>query len=456
MSSLPNYRRLFNAGTRARAAALYRPHRIACYLAKKPGDGRERVRGRVRQHCLVGGLAALRGQCRLSCSLGKDSSDQRERVFIGVRQHRLVGGLAALCCLAVMVLGVEYCLAAEFGTAGTLPDVMVALDYQGTQYEGKPLVIGDRRILLLGRDGRLWDLPATAGNRARQTASAFRPYSPSEMRAALLRELGGGFEVSGAGCYMVAHPVGQHDRWADRFDEFYRSFVRYFTVRGIVVDPPPAPLVAIVCRDAEEFVRRSAGQQAPVNAAVLGWYDAESNRLMIYDRGRQSSYFTSTEAVLVHEATHQAAFNTGIHSRWAMPPRWVAEGLATMFEAPGVFDARRYPRLSDRINRMRCDDFARFCDPQRTPDLLRTLVADESLFARHPETAYAAAWALSFYLTETMPAQYGRYVRSTAERPAWHRPSPAERLRQFAAVFGDNWPLLEARWRRFIAELPNR
>ena len=363
---------------------------------------------------------------------------------------------AVVGCATLIGAASRHCSAAEFGPAGTLPDVMVALDYQGKQYEGKPLAIDDLRILLLGRDGRLWDLPASAGNRARQTAPAFRPFSPSETRAALLRELGSGFEVSGAGLYMVAHPAGQRDRWADRFDEFYRSFVHYFTVRGIAVDPPPTPLVAIVCRDAEEFARRSAGQQAPVGAAVLGWYDAQSNRLMIYDRGRQSSYFTSTEAVLVHEATHQAAFNTGVHSRWAMPPRWVAEGLATMFEAPGVFNARHHPRLSDRINRVRCDDFARFCDPQRTPDLLRTLVADELLFARHPETAYAAAWALSFYLTETMPAQYGRYMRSTADRPAWHRSSPAERLKQFAAVFGNDWSLLEARWRRFIAELPNR
>ncbi len=392
----------------------------------------------------------------VSSPCGNIPSDQQERVSGWVRPQPLISGLAVLCSLVWVGLSANRSLAAEFGAAGTLPDVMVALDYEGKQYEGRPLAIGDRRILLLGRDGRLWDLPAAAGNRARQTAPAFRPFSPSETRAALLRELGSGFEVSGAGLYMVAHPVGQRDRWADRFDEFYRSFVHYFTVRGIPVDPPPTPLVAIVCRDAEEFARRSAGQQAPVNAAVLGWYDAQSNRLMIYDRGRQHSYFTSTDAVLVHEATHQAAFNTGVHSRWAMPPRWVAEGLATMFEAPGVFDARHYPRLGDRINRMRRDDFARFCHSQRTPDLLRTLVADESLFARHPETAYAAAWALSFYLTETMPAQYGHYMRSTAERPAWHHPSPAERLKQFAAIFGDDWSLLEARWRRFIDELPNR
>ncbi len=408
----------------------------------------------MRQACCDSRVFIVAVRCRKRPAIlhgGRRSGFRRATNTLGKTWWAAVVGCATLIGAVS-----RHCSAAEFGAAGTLPDVMVALDYQAKQYEGKPLAVDDRRILLLGRDGRLWDLPAAAGNRARQTAPAFRPFSPSETRAALLRELGSGFEVSGAGLYMVAHPAGQRDRWADRFDEFYRSFVHYFTVRGMAVDPPPAPLVAIVCRDAEEFARRSAGQQAPVNASVLGWYDAQSNRLMIYDRGRQSSYFTSTEAVLVHEATHQAAFNTGVHSRWAMPPRWVAEGLATMFESPGVFDARRHPRLSDRINRVRCDDFARFCDPQRTPELLRTLVADELVFARHQETAYAAAWALSFYLTETMPAQYGRYMRSTAERPAWHRLSPAERLKQFAAVFGDDWSLLEARWRRFIAELPNR
>lgn len=333
-------------------------------------------------------------------------------------------------------------------------DLMVALRYQGQTLEGRPLAISPSRILLLGRDGRLFDLPSAAGADARQVGNVFRPFSPSEVRALLLRELGPGYEVSGAGAYMVAHPAGQRDRWPDRFDALYRAFVHYFTVRGIPIDPPPTPLIAVVCRDADEFFRHSAGRRVPVSAAVWGWYDAQSNRLMIYDRGGQTDYFTSTQAVLIHEATHQTAFNTGIHCRWSMPPRWTAEGLATLFEAPGVFDARQHARLSDRINRLRYDDFLRLCRGRNGAQWLHRLAADDRMFFEQPDRAYAAAWALTFYLTETMPAAYGRYLRQTASGRPWHQPSAEQRLAEFAMFFGDNWPLLAAKVERFIDELP--
>ncbi|MFN9752880.1 MAG: DUF1570 domain-containing protein [Planctomycetota bacterium] len=35
---------------------------------------------------------------------------------------------------------------------------------------------------------------------------------------------------------------------------------------------------------------------------------------------------------MVHEATHQIAFNTGIHSRFAPMPRWFTEGSCGALE----------------------------------------------------------------------------------------------------------------------------
>ena len=41
-------------------------------------------------------------------------------------------------------------------------------------------------------------------------------------------------------------------------------------------------------------------------------------------------------ATVVHEATHQMAFNCGLHARLAPVPVWVSEGIATYFETPDL------------------------------------------------------------------------------------------------------------------------
>ena len=130
---------------------------------------------------------------------------------------------------------------------------MIELTLSGQKLEGAPLTWNNEKVHLLGRDGRLWDFRPEAAENFRKTSDQFRSYSTSELRAELLRELGGGFEVSGTGHYLIAHPRGQRDRWAERFEDLYRCFTRYFSVRGFPLTPPPFPLVGIVCKNQRDF-----------------------------------------------------------------------------------------------------------------------------------------------------------------------------------------------------------
>jgi hypothetical protein len=136
-----------------------------------------------------------------------------------------------------------------------------------------------------------------------------------------------------------------------------------------------------------------------------------------------------------------------------MPPIWVAEGLAEMFEAPGVYDSRAFPRQSDRINQGRLRAFNELVVPRHRPELLAELVAYDRLFRSNPAAAYATAWALTFYLVETQPGQYADYLARTAKRRPFKPYTAAERIADFTAVFGDDWPMLEARYLRFVAGL---
>jgi len=332
---------------------------------------------------------------------------------------------------------------------------MLKLTLDGQQIEGKPLTWDRHLVRLLGRDGRLWEFAPEKATDFSKSADRFRSYSPSEFRAELLRELGKGFEVTGTGHYLVAHPRGRRDTWSQRFEDLYRSFVHYFSVRGFRPVRPPFPLIGVVCKDRSDFHRYTASLGKPVPPGVLGFYELESNRIILYDidGGRDTQNWQETASVIIHEASHQVAFNTGIHGRYAPPPLWVVEGLATMFEAPGVYDSRHHTRQADRINRNRFEYFKQRVAPKHETELLSRMIASDRFFRSDPSAAYAGAWALSFYLIETQPRKYAKYLAVTAEQPPFSNRTAKQRTTDFTSVFGNDWPMLEAQLLRFIAGL---
>jgi hypothetical protein len=336
--------------------------------------------------------------------------------------------------------------------AATPLEAMIELSFQGRKIEGSPLSWDENMVHLLGRDGRLWDIEPGSVKDFKQTSDHFRPYSTSEIRSMLLGELGKDYEVSGTSHYLVAHLKGQSDKWAERFEDLYRSFVSYFSLRGFRCSAPPFPLIGIVCRNQHEFQTLSAENGLTVPNGVLGFYNWKSNRIMLYDMGgaANSNNWQQNASVIIHEATHQTAFNTGEQSRYCPPPTWLAEGLATMFEAPGVYDAHDHPQLSERINRGRLHDFRLLVESRHRPELLASMIASDQLFGVNPSAAYAEAWAFTFYLVENEPRKYAQYLALTASKKPFSEYTSVQRTADFTAVFGANWRMLEAQFLRFM------
>ena len=206
--------------------------------------------------------------------------------------------------------------------------------------EGYAAAWSNQRVLLLGRDGRMWDFDPAAAQDFSKTSDYFRGLPQSAMRGQLQREFGDQYEVSGTGHYLVVHPAGEKDLWAERFETLYREFQHYFTSRGMRPSPPQFPLVAIVCHDQSHFARFAAADGVNIRSGTLGYYSPRTNRVLLYDTtaGRPNADWALNAETIIHEATHQTAFNTGVHTRLAAQPKWAAEGLATMFEAPGVWN----------------------------------------------------------------------------------------------------------------------
>jgi len=319
-------------------------------------------------------------------------------------------------------------------------DYMVQLRVGGAFHEGQPLQWSKQSVTMLGRDGSLFSFPTADAANVRKSAPKFLGYSTSEIRPQLYREFGNDYEVTGTGHYLVVHPKGKRDQWARRFEQLYRWFYQYFRVRGFRLEEPEFPLIAVVFPTRQEFRAHAAKLGTRIPADTLGFYSPITNRIYLYDttEGNSNVDWTLNADTIIHEATHQTAFNTGVHTRLAGCPRWVSEGLATLFEARGVYNSGKYTAQRDRYNRRRLADFREYAATRRREGSLADFLRSDDLFSEDAEGAYAEAWALSFFLSETRPQQYSEYLAETAARQRFQSYNAQERLADFQAVFGNN------------------
>jgi hypothetical protein len=376
-----------------------------------------------------------------------DSPAHRKKILI---MNRL---LAALTIVSALSSGLP-ASAADHRSS----DLMIEGQVRGKHVEGLPLRVTASLIDILSRDGYLWEFAPKEASGLHRMSLSFRSYSFPELRSALERELGGRLDLTATNHYIVAHPRGM-SQWPERFEELYRSFVHYFTVRGLNLKTPEFPLIAIVWPNQLEFVRYAQREGSGVGPGVLGYYSPVSNRITLFDSsspGKSGADLTAWEqdaSTIIHEAAHQTAFNTGVHNRFSLPPRWLAEGLGMLFEARGTYDARHYTEQTDRLNRGRLAQFRQYASGGRKAGAFLGIVESDRLFEIDPGAAYAEAWALTFYLSETRPRQYNAYLAKTAARANFEPYTAAQRRADFDAAFTTDPRMLEADYLRFIAAL---
>ncbi len=334
-------------------------------------------------------------------------------------------------------------------------DWILSIEADGKNIEGEAVHWNRSDFYVLGRDGKLWEFDIERAPQATMKKRSFQPFTHMELRGSLMRDYGTAYDVSGTGHFLVVHPVGQRDIWASRFEQLYREMVHYFTSRGIRLQQPKFPLVAVVFPTKSEFYRH-ANQDGMTASGVLGYYCTMSNRIMLYDEsnGRGDLNWRETAATVVHEAAHQTAFNTGIHGRWSSTPLWICEGLGTMFEARGINNSSKYPQLADRVNQRHLSSFSQYFPDGVTSAAIKSLVVSDETFQRSPLSSYALSWALTFMFAEQQPAKLAQYLSVTAGKPGFFaNVPPSERLRDFQRVFGADFDMLAARLSRFVAEL---
>ena len=154
-----------------------------------------------------------------------------------------------------------------------------------------------------------------------------------------------------------------------------------FTARGFHIREPEFPLIAVVLPDQASFLRYCQKDKVPLKPGLRGYYLPSSNRVALFDATRNGLGDASdVDDTVIHEATHQVAFNLGIHSRMNADPKWVVEGLATVFEREAARLSNRQANVLSRVNPDRYAWFQRYRQSQRQPGALAKLVQSETFF----------------------------------------------------------------------------
>lgn len=357
----------------------------------------------------------------------------------------------------VLIFRVFVCISifSTICVAARADNYMIQVEVGGQRLEGKPLSYTQSNVEMMLRDGRYVNFRSNEARNYRKSSPRFRSYSASEMRSRLADEFGRSFSITGTGHYLVVHPRGEKDLWANRFEDLYRDFMHYFSVRGFRLNKPEFPLVAVVWPNKQDFRRHAAKNSVPISSSVIGYYYPISNRIYLYNAAngkRDRAGWKQNADTIIHEAAHQTAFNTGVHTRFADTPKWVIEGLGTMFEAPGVHSSRQYRNQRDRYNNGRLQDF-KAQSSKRKKGFLVNLISSDDVFRRDAAQAYAQAWAVTFWLVETRPRDYSKYLALTARREPGEVYSAAARMKDFSSVFGNNFKMHEARFTRFMQKV---
>jgi len=340
-------------------------------------------------------------------------------------------------------------------------------------FRGRLVVKNSQSTWLMSREGKLHEVQLRSVKSFKKMNSTFRPDTTRNLRLVLQKELGKDYEIAVAGQYIVAAAPGRAKAYAAVCDELYRSFQRYFSTRGFKVKRPEFPLVAIVFRSRDEFATYCQGDKFQISANLAGYYHPLTNRVALFERNGNSLAANGAPVLhstlvakvqsrqmdnrvhdtLIHEATHQVAYNAGLHRRVGDTPRWIVEGLATMFEPEGARQNSRRGSVMNRVNKDRYLRFGNFAKLRRKKNSLKAFIQNDSMYKSNTLDFYAQAWALSFFLCETRPREYARYLITIAQRPDFSQYTAKERLADFQSVFGKKTDWLETKFLRYMTRL---
>jgi hypothetical protein len=393
--------------------------------------------------------------------------------------NRYLSGILNRCWAAValaLVLGIFTSLRAEDAPTPRLAAhdhenlaVRVEFSQEGRTRDVKGRIVleaADGGMLLEGDDGMLWTIEGKQVRGRKELDSTFKPLTRDELAEKMIAELPAGFRVHTTPHYVVCYNTSRaYATWTSSLlERLYKAFTNYWENQGLEIREPEFPLPVMVFASRQMYDAASREDLPGGTGNIVGFYSLRTNCINMFDltgaeavrdvassrsaglrRGsmRELNQMLSQPAAvplvatIVHEATHQIAFNCGLQTRYADIPLWQCEGMAVYFEAPDLTSTRGWRGIG-RVNYPRLDRFQRNLPNWNDKTLERLISGDDRL--RDPQTAvdaYADAWALNYYLIRFKSREYADYLKALSEKLPLIHDEAETRTEEFREHFGD-------------------
>jgi hypothetical protein len=373
-------------------------------------------------------------------------------------------------CLLVLAL-------APAGRAQALEQLLVNYDGREQKLSGQVVIEDTTGSLLLETDeGALWPLAAETILERTSDEQQLVPLNKKQLTERLLQELGPEFQSHDSKHYIVVfNTTRRYAIWCSTLlEKLQKGFLYFWKKRGAKVHAPQAPLAVLIFNNKASYIRHAQAELGAAAGGAIGYYSLQTNRIVMYDlTGEQALLREETNrgsmkditallknpraeplvATIIHEATHQIAYNCGLQKRFVDNPVWLSEGMAVYFETPNL-DSNRLWSGTDKVNTVRWERFRQNASAGKVASL-KTLIADDQRL-RHPQTAidgYAEAWAWNYFLIKWHPKKYAKYLAAIANKPLLMKDDRKRRIADFQAHFGEDLGALEAQFFRRMAKV---
>lgn len=320
------------------------------------------------------------------------------------------------------------------------------------QVVGESLVTAqDGGLFFRGDDGHIWTILPEAIQSHESDDQPVVPIDASEIGRRLLKELPAGFSVHQTGNYVIVHNTneGYVRRVGGLFEQLHRGFYTYWKNQGWELPPPTYPLIALVFADRASYDAYALEDVGEAARSTIGYYNLETNRMITFN----VPDIERNVATIIHEATHQLAYNSGLQKRFADNPMWVSEGMAVFFESPD-FNTKNGWRSIGKVNMVNLARFKNYV-PRRGSESLAKLLADDMRFRQESTAsdAYSEAWAMTYFLLRTKKKEYTQFLKKLSEGKPLETRNARERIELFQQMIGTDLATLDKQFLVYMSRV---
>lgn len=301
------------------------------------------------------------------------------------------------------------------------------------------------------------------------------PLSASEITEKTIELLPPGAKSFTTEHFVICYDTSDtYARWnASLYEKMYKGLLRFWKEKGLDLQAPRFPLVALIFKDKDSYVEYSK-RDFQGGEHTFGYYTQTTNRLATFDltgiegilppgarvqrEELLGEIFSRPQAerqiaTILHEACHQIAFNTGLQTRLGDNPLWLSEGIATFFESADTRTSTGWAGAG-RINPYNLQQLLHHFR-NRPDDSLLSLLTQDDRFRKGDTSAaaYGESWGLTYFLIKKKPKEFVAYLKKLRQRQPGNPSDAKQRLEDFQEFFGQDLAKIDKDFERMISGL---